>query len=118
MARAEQVKSHHLPGLVVCFIMTPLPSLVALAINYIGNWLRRKPNTTWQVLLLGVGVFLLTLAMQGFWGVAQASLERQELQAVAWVFLAELGVISMLLAALPFFSTVSVDATEDAAETL
>src|SRR5438128_2671635 len=39
MARSEQIRACHLSGLAVCFLMTPLPSLAGLLINFLGNYL-------------------------------------------------------------------------------
>jgi hypothetical protein len=51
--------------------------------------------------LVGVGVFLLALAGHWFWEILQGGMEAQEIQSMAWVFLANFGIISLLLAATP-----------------
>ena len=67
MARAEQIRSCHFAGLIVCFLMTPLPSLAGLLINFLGNYLRKNASMPVQIALIGLGVALLVLA--GNWGV-------------------------------------------------
>jgi hypothetical protein len=101
MARSEQIRSCHLSGLIVCFVMTPLPSLVGLLINLLGNHLRKTASTTLQVILIGAGFFLLALSVSWGWNLFQAGAARQDFRAFAWAILADLGVISLLLAALP-----------------
>jgi hypothetical protein len=109
MARSEQIRGCHLSGLIVCFVMTPLPSLLGLLINFLGNHLRKTASTTLQVILIGAGFFLLALAVSWGWNLFQAGAARQDFRTFTWAILADLGVISLLLAALPILLPARAD---------
>src|SRR5262249_23670508 len=105
MARSEQIGSQHMASLIVIFIMTPIPALLGLGINYLGNHLRRTNDAVTQVILMGVGAFCLYLAGDWLWDVVQGRTGRNEFRTLAWSPLADLGVIALVLAALPTFTT-------------
>jgi hypothetical protein len=104
MAQSEQIRGCHLSGLIVCFVMTPLPSLVGLLINLLGNCLRRTGSTVLQVILIAAGIFLLTLAGSWGWDLYRAGAGRQDFRTFAWAIVADFGVIFLLLAAVPALS--------------
>jgi hypothetical protein len=118
MARSEQIRGCHMAGLIVCFVMTPIPALFGLGINFVGNLLRKKAASTLQVLLLGFGVFLLALAGMWFLELHQAGRASQEFRAVAWPFLADLGSVAVLLAALPMFLPLDLSVASSSHEQL
>ncbi len=100
MARAEQMrKCHFAAGLTVCLIMTPVPSLIGLGINFLGNYLRTSAYTTAQVILVGVGVFLVTMAANWGWDIHESG--KQDFRAMLWPVLADLAGICFLLTVLP-----------------
>ncbi len=101
MARAEQVRSNQMAFLMVCLIMTPLPSLVALGVHFVGNYMRRTASAPVQVILVAAGVFLLALAAN--WGWETHDALRRDFRAFSWALLANLGLVAILLACLPMF---------------
>jgi drug/metabolite transporter (DMT)-like permease len=103
LARLEQVRSSDLSLIIVAFIMVPIPALVSYSIHFLGNYLRRTASATVQVILVGVGVFLLTLAVNWAWTLHEGGVARVDFQAFAWPICADLGVVCLLLAALPMF---------------
>jgi uncharacterized membrane protein YczE len=102
LARIDQVRGPELSLMVVAFIMMPLPALLAYLINLTGNYLRRTSATTLQMILISVGIFLLALGGAWAWDNLQARVVRFDLRAFTWPLLADLGVVCLLLAALPF----------------
>ena len=103
LARIDQVRGPDLSLIVVVFIMTPLPSLAAYVINLVGNYLRRTNSAVVQMIVMGVGIFLLTLAGSWAWDLHQSGAVRVDFQAVTWPILADFGVVCLVLAALPLF---------------
>jgi uncharacterized YccA/Bax inhibitor family protein len=101
IARSEQIRGCHMGGLIVCFLMTPLPSLAGLLINFLGNYLRKTASTPLQVVLIAVGIFLLTLAGNWGWALSHGGIPRIDFRAFVWVIFADLGVACLVLAALP-----------------
>jgi hypothetical protein len=114
LARAEQLTGKQMSMIFVTFLMTPLPSAVAIGIHFLGNYLRKNTQTAVQAILLGVGVFLLALAGAWAWDVSQRNTTSLDLRAFAWALLADLGVSALLLAALPLIARPAE--TGDAAE--
>src|SRR3954471_24957132 len=49
MANAEQIRGNQFSGLIVMFVMTPLPAILGVGINYLGTRLRKPSSTTWSV---------------------------------------------------------------------
>jgi len=43
MARSERIRGCHMSGLIVCLVMTPIPALMGLGINYLGAQPRKTP---------------------------------------------------------------------------
>ncbi len=81
--------------------MMPLPSLAAYLINFLGNYMRRTSSTALQVVLIGVGVFLLTLAGSWAWDLHQVGLVRPDFSGVHLDDPRELSVSSLPVAGRP-----------------
>lgn len=112
MARSEPIGSQHMAGLIVIFVMTPLPALVGLGINYLGNRMRNIPDAATQVILIAVGAFCLYLAGDWLWDVVDAPTVRQEFRTFAWAPLADIGLIALMLAVMPTFTAAPEKADE------
>src|SRR6266849_236652 len=49
MARSERIRGCHMSGLIVCFVMTPIPALIGLGINFLGTCLRKTTVASLQM---------------------------------------------------------------------
>jgi hypothetical protein len=101
LIRSEQIRRCHFAGLLVIFVMTPIPAFLGLGINYLGAQLRKAANVTVAVILVGAGVFLLALAGSWSSAVLHGGTGARDLRPGAWPIVANLGVVALLLAATP-----------------
>jgi hypothetical protein len=96
LARAEQVTTANMPGGFVFFLMTPLPALLAVGINLLGNTLRRSPGSSLPVLLIGLSVFCFGQAASWIW---DGSLrDSQSFRGIGGLLLIDLGLAAVVLA--------------------
>lgn len=100
MARTDRVRTKDLSGVMIMFVMTPLPALIGMGINAIGNALRKTGNPALQMAAAAVGACLLSLAGTWFWQVLERGAPFQNLREFDWAVLANLGVSAILLAIL------------------
>jgi hypothetical protein len=110
IARAPVLTGADFSANLIIFIMTPLPAVMAAGINQIGDRYRKGDTATWQVILIGIGVFLLALA--GSWvaqGFPLAGM-RSDYREFAWAIIGNLGCAAVFLAALPLFKATETDA--------
>jgi hypothetical protein len=105
MARAPLLTTAAFSANVILFIMTPIPALLAAGINLLGERYRKGDAGTWQVALVGIGVFLLGVA--GSWAAQGLPLSglRDDFREFAWAIVGNLGCAAVFLAALPLFGT-------------
>jgi hypothetical protein len=105
MVRAEPVELQQLGMVAVLFILTPLPAIVGLGINYLGPRLRHKPSPALQIILMAVGAFLLFLAVD--WGgdaVQNLRAARRDRESWMWPVVGNLGLVALVLGVLPTFT--------------
>jgi hypothetical protein len=103
MAEAKPVDRSQFSFLIVCMLMTPLPFLIGLGINYLGLALRRSSAGVFQAVLFGVGVFL--LALVALWIEQGVPLGRTDrgIREIGWIFVLDFGLVALLLASVPLF---------------
>jgi hypothetical protein len=108
LARLEQVRGPDLSLITVVFLMAPFPAIAGFIINVLGNYLRRTGSTTVQMILIGVGIFLLVLAGNWAWDLHQSGVVHVDLQAFTWPILADFGTVCLVLAALPLLPQIDL----------
>lgn len=100
MARTNRVRTKDLSGAMIMFVMTPLPAVLGMGINAIGNSLRKAANPPLQMATAAVGACLLSLGGMWFWEVLNSGAPFHNLREFDWAVLANLGVSAILLALL------------------
>lgn len=97
LASAELLSRHQFSGVFVVFVMTPIPAVLGVGINYLGNWLRKSVDATVPVMLVGAGGFCLFLAGFWLWERWQGHIGRDDWRAFGWALVGNVGLTASLL---------------------
>lgn len=100
MARVDRIEGKQL-GQLVILIMTPLPSLIGLGINYLGAHFRQSADSPLRFVLAGFGTFCLAVAGSWLSDLWPPGLAAKDFREVAWAPVGDLGLIALLIAFLP-----------------